>query len=122
MYDLYVTQLLLYLFWLSLNCIKYIIMEVIAPISTPSAEEIKQAELAIESVEKLPGIKAGRIIVRNLPFDLKEQHLKHPFERFGKVTEVSVPLNNANNLNKGFAFIEYENKADAQKAIDTLNG
>lgn len=98
-------------------------MEVIAN-STPSAEEVKQADLkhADQATVTNEKMHAGRIIVRNLPFDLKEQHLKQPFERFGKISEVSVPLNNANNLNKGFAFIEYENKADAQKAIDTLNG
>ena len=33
-----------------------------------------------------------------------------------------MPLNNQNNLNRGFAFLEFEQKEAAQKAIDCLNG
>lgn len=62
------------------------------------------------------------MIIRNIPFDLREQHLKVQFERFGTLASVSVPLNNQNNLNRGFAFLEFENKEDAQKAIDSING
>lgn len=60
--------------------------------------------------------------MRNLPFDLKEQHFKIPFfEKYGKILSVNLPINNTNNLNKGFAFLEYESKAEAQKAIEALN-
>ena len=78
--------------------------------------------VAVPVVERGPQINDGRIIIRNLPFDLKEQHIKSPFEKFGKILSVNVPINNTNNLNKGFAFLEFEAKADAQKAIDALNG
>ncbi len=60
--------------------------------------------------------------MRNLPFDLKEQHLQPHFSKFGKILSISLPLNNTNNLNRGFAFLEYEKKEDAQKAIDGMNG
>ena len=97
------------------------------------AEEVKaeqvEAVTTAENIElpaaltaKLPQIHEGRIIVRNLPFDLKEQHIKSPFEKFGKIVSVNVPLNNTNNLNKGFAFVEFESKADAVKAIEAMNG
>jgi RNA recognition motif-containing protein len=48
--------------------------------------------------------------------------LKGPFDKFGKLLSISIPLNNSNNLNRGFAFLEYETKEEAQKAIDGMNG
>ena len=61
--------------------------------------------------------------MRNLPFDLKEPHLRIPFfEKYGKLVSVSIPINNTNNLNKGFAFLEYGTKAEALKAVEELNG
>jgi RNA recognition motif-containing protein len=85
--------------------------------------ETEPAIAPIEEKKEEKQVKEGRIIVRNLPFDLKEAHLKIPFfERYGKLVSINVPVNNANNLNKGFAFLEYESKAEALKAIEGLNG
>ncbi len=66
--------------------------------------------------------KKGRVIVRNLVFNLAEPHVKKLFEPYGEITEVNMPLNNANGHNKGFAFIQYKTRQDAVKAISALNG
>ena len=71
---------------------------------------------------KLLKIHEGRIIIRNIQFDLKESHFQKDFAKFGKILQINVPLNNETNLNRGFAFIEYDTKEEAQKAIDALNG
>ena len=47
--------------------------------------------------EAKPKAKQGRIIVRNLIFDMREHHLKKAFSRFGKIESIDVPLNNTNN-------------------------
>ena len=60
--------------------------------------------------------------MRNLPFDLKEKHLTSTFAKFGTLSSISVPLNLTNNLNRGFAFVEFEKKADALKAVESLHG
>ena len=59
------------------------------------------------SKPKPPPVKQGRIIVRNLVFDVREKHLLKAFSKFGKVTSLNVPLNNANNQNRGFGFVEF---------------
>lgn len=41
--------------------------------------------------------KEGKIIIRNLGFDLREKHLKSLFDKFGEIVGVNVPLNNTNN-------------------------
>ena len=43
--------------------------------------------------ERAPKAKAGKIIVRNLVFDLREKHLTSAFKKYGKIKEVNVPLN-----------------------------
>ena len=60
-----------------------------------------------------PADKEGRIIIRNLPFDVKEPHLLKAFTKFGVVIDVKVPLKNENNMNKGFGFVEFSTKDDA---------
>ena len=49
--------------------------------------------------------KKGRLIVRNINFDLREKHLRILFQKFGKLTDVNVPVKPENNLNKGFGFV-----------------
>ena len=77
---------------------------------------------AQEKRERPPPVKQGRVIVRNLGFDLREKHLRGQFSRFGPITAVDVPLNQTNNQNRGFGFIEFAQKADAQKAITEMSG
>lgn len=52
---------------------------------------------------------------------MKENHLKNLFSRFGKIIDVKIPINPTNNQNKGFGFVEFENKNIAMKAIKDLN-
>ena len=66
--------------------------------------------------------KAGRVVLRNLQFDIKEKHLKQNFAKFGKIIDASVPLNPENSLNKGFGFIEFSTRDEARKAIQEMNG
>ena len=74
--------------------------------------------------EKPRGIyddKPGRLIVRNLQYDIKQKHLKQAFGKWGNIIDVNVPLNNESNLNKGFGFIEFKTKDEARKAIENMN-
>ena len=45
----------------------------------------------------MPDAKAGRVIVRNLGFDLREKHLKSLFGKFGEIINIDVPLKSDNN-------------------------
>jgi len=65
--------------------------------------------------------KPGRLIVRNLQYDIKQKHLQKTFAKYGNVIDTNVPLNPENSLNKGFGFVEFKTKEDAKKAIDAMN-
>lgn len=59
----------------------------------------------------------GRLIIRNLVFDINEKHLKSLFTKYGEIKEISLPINPSTNKPKGFAFIQFDNKNHALKAI-----
>ena len=52
---------------------------------------------------------------------MREDHLKKAFSKYGAIVDVNVPMKMENNLNRGFAFIEFENKEVAGKAIDAMH-
>jgi RNA recognition motif-containing protein len=62
-----------------------------------------------------------RLYVGNLPFDTSEADLQAHFERAGAVESVRVVRDMATGRARGFAFVEMQTDADAQKAVDELN-
>jgi nucleolar protein 4 len=87
---------------------------------------------------------ANRLIVRNLPFTATEQDLRSIFLHYGPIYSINVPFqtspnsngskemvkteeeqaqsNTAPKLNKGFAFIWFYSRKDAEKAMEGING
>ena len=59
--------------------------------------------------------------MRNLVFDLREKHMTSAFRKFGKIIDVTVPLNPSTNQNRGFAFVEFETHDLAQRAVTELS-
>ena len=61
--------------------------------------------------------------MRNIAFDLRETHIMKHFKTCkGEIESVNVPLNNKNNQNRGFAFVEFTEKNDAEAAVKAMNG
>jgi RNA recognition motif-containing protein len=61
------------------------------------------------------------IFVGSIPFKLKESELKEIFEKFGEVVSVSIIVNKATRLNKGYGFVQMSDEQCALKAIASLN-
>ena len=62
------------------------------------------------------------IYVGNLSYEVTEEELKEAFAVFGKVDTVKVIKDNYTGRSKGFGFVEMSAKAEAQSAIEGLNG
>jgi len=62
------------------------------------------------------------IYVGNIPHSVEEEALKELFEKFGPVVSVKKITDKFTGAPRGFGFVQMENKEDAQKAIDELNG
>ncbi|KAF8960426.1 translation initiation factor 3, RNA-binding subunit [Flammula alnicola] len=60
--------------------------------------------------------------VTNISEDTQENDLRELFGAFGRVARVYVGRDRETGAGKGFAFVSFEEKANAQKAIDKVNG
>jgi cold-inducible RNA-binding protein len=63
-----------------------------------------------------------KIYVGNLSYEVTEEDLRQAFEPFGQVESTNVIKDKYSNRSKGFGFVEMPAKAEAQAAIDGLNG
>ncbi|CAL7945297.1 unnamed protein product [Xylocopa violacea] len=64
--------------------------------------------------------KRARIIVRNLPFQVTEEHLKEHFCQYGAIEEIKL-LKRSDGKNVGCAFLQFEQVQSAAKAIHYAN-
>ena len=62
------------------------------------------------------------IYVGNLAFATNDEGLKAAFAQFGEVTQVRVVTDRMTGRSKGFGFVTMPDAAQAQAAIDALNG
>ena len=62
------------------------------------------------------------LFVAGLPFDMEEGELQEIFEEFGKVNSAKVILDRETRKSRGFGFVEMPDTAEAEKAIEALNG
>ncbi len=65
--------------------------------------------------------ETGRLFVRNLSYSTTEEDLRTLFERFGPLTEVTVPLDKTTSKSTGLAFIMYMLPEHAVKALSALD-
>ena len=62
-----------------------------------------------------------RLFVGNLPYDATEEDIRSHFSTAGNVLNVFVPLDRETGRKRGFAFVEYNDNAQAQEAIRLFN-
>lgn len=60
--------------------------------------------------------------VTNLSEDTREPELQVLFRPFGQITRIYVATDRETGESRGFAFINFMRRDEAQKAIDTLDG
>jgi len=62
-----------------------------------------------------------RLFVGNLPYDATEDDIRAHFSSAGNVLNVFVPLDRETGRKRGFAFVEFNDNAEAQEAIRLFN-
>lgn len=58
------------------------------------------------------------LFVGNLPYHFRERDLSDYFGRCGRIRNITVGLNKTNNQSKGYAFVDFEDRRDAEDAFD----
>jgi RNA recognition motif-containing protein len=64
---------------------------------------------------------ATRLFVGNLPYDVTEADLRAHFAAVGPLSYISLPTDRETGRPRGFAFIEFSERADAEEAIRRLH-
>jgi RNA recognition motif-containing protein len=62
------------------------------------------------------------IYVGNMAREVTDDDLQQAFEAFGQVSSATVIKDKFTGVSRGFGFVEMPAKAEAQSAIDGLNG
>jgi RNA recognition motif-containing protein len=62
------------------------------------------------------------IFVGNLSYQATEEQLQNLFAEFGNVKSVKIIKDNYTSRSRGFGFVEMPENAEAEKAIEKLNG
>lgn len=82
---------------------------------TKNINLLKNKQNYKENVRK----KRARIIIRNLPFQLTEDHLKEYFSKYGKIEEVNILKKDGKPV--GCGFVQFDHVQSAAKAIHHAN-
>ena len=64
----------------------------------------------------------NKLYVGNLPYSVRDEDLSDAFGQFGAVTSAKVMMERDTGRSKGFGFVEMGSDAEAQAAIDGMNG
>ena len=75
-----------------------------------------------KSFLKRKGMNTMNIYVGNLPHKATEDEVRQAFAEFGQVTEVRLIMDKFSGESRGFGFVEMPSKAEAEKAIEEMNG
>ncbi len=64
----------------------------------------------------------NKLYVGNLPYSVNDASLLQNFSEYGTVQSAKVMMDRDTGRSKGFGFVEMSSDAEAQSAIDGLNG
>ncbi|XP_058099404.1 uncharacterized protein LOC131243827 [Magnolia sinica] len=103
----------------------------------PTSETAAPASAATKGTYVPPGMRGGAertgtemrrrneensVRVTNLSEDTREPDLLELFRTFGAVSRVYVAVDQKTGMSRGFGFVNFVNKEDAERAINKLNG
>ena len=64
----------------------------------------------------------NKLYVGNLPYGVRDNDLEQAFGAFGSVTSAKVMMERDTGRSKGFGFVEMGSDAEAQAAVNGMNG
>ena len=64
----------------------------------------------------------NKLYVGNLAYSVRDESLHQAFSQFGTVTSAKVMMDRDTGRSKGFGFVEMGSDAEAQSAINGMNG
>ncbi len=65
---------------------------------------------------------AKKLYIGGIPYSSTEDALREVFTKVGEVASVNIITDRVTGRSRGFGFVEMANDADADRAVETLNG
>ena len=65
---------------------------------------------------------SNKLYVGNLPYSYSDTDMEHAFAAYGTVSSAKVIMEADSGRSKGFGFVEMASPAEAQAAIEGMNG
>jgi RNA recognition motif-containing protein len=65
---------------------------------------------------------SNKLYIGNLAYTTTDQDLRDAFAPHGTVQSASVVIDRDSGQSRGFGFVEYGSSAEAQRAVDAMNG
>jgi len=66
--------------------------------------------------------EGAKLHIGNLSYQTDVAELEYHFKKYGKVTDVYIPMDNYSGRSKGFAFVTFEDRRDASDALHEMDG
>lgn len=66
--------------------------------------------------------KVTQLRISNLTKDAEEMDLRELFKSFGRITRVFIAKEDVTGESRGFAFVTFQERDDAERALEQLNG
>merc|ERR1719384_2747547 len=63
-----------------------------------------------------------KLYIGNLSYDTNEDRLRQEFSNFGNITDVFLPVDRDSGRVRGFGFVTFSSRVDAEKAIAEMDG
>jgi RNA recognition motif-containing protein len=83
----------------------------------------RMVDLTLQVTRKeYPFMAQQNLFIGSLAYATNDDGLKAHFEQIGPVASARVITDRDSGRSKGFGFVEFENEADNQKAVDQLDG
>ena len=86
---------------------------------TELSKEREKLNSARDKLQKTRGVK---LFVGGISYDVSEEELVKLFSNYGKLKDVHLVMDRETNKSKGFAFVTFSRKKDANKAVRELQG
>jgi RNA recognition motif-containing protein len=67
-------------------------------------------------------LMGNKLYVGNLPYTMSDSDMEQAFSQFGAVRSAKVMMDRDSGRSKGFGFVEMTSEAEAQAAIQGMNG
>ncbi|EUC34533.1 hypothetical protein COCCADRAFT_4152 [Bipolaris zeicola 26-R-13] len=68
-----------------------------------------------------PAPRSSKIVVEALTRNVKEDHIREIFGKYGVIKDVRMPMNPTFNINRGIAYVLYEEIDEAERAIAKMH-